>query len=124
MDLDGYTKNKHIMKTAPARGYFFRSFSSFSANATFFPQRSHLPSSVMQGCFGASPPQIPHLGIFLHLLSLVTLALARNITHHKKAICSPCYIAKFGSVFSSLLAWMTGSPLGGAAHRERAPSNG
>jgi hypothetical protein len=27
------------------------------------PQKSHFPSSVMHGCLGASPPQIPHFGI-------------------------------------------------------------
>src|SRR5208283_2541231 len=39
--------------------YFFFS----SARVAFLPQMSHLPSSVMQGCLGASPPHNPHFGI-------------------------------------------------------------
>lgn len=54
----------------------------------------------MHGCFGASPPQIPHLGIFSHPLSLATLILARSITCRGKAICSRCYIVEFDFVFS------------------------
>jgi hypothetical protein len=55
-----------------SRNYFFSSFFSFSsASTTFLPQRSHLPSSVIQGCLGASPPQIPHFGICHHLPSIL-----------------------------------------------------
>src|SRR5208283_2181243 len=39
--------------------YFFFS----SARVAFLPQISHFPSSVMQGCLGASPPHNPHFGI-------------------------------------------------------------
>jgi hypothetical protein len=48
---------------------YFLSFSFSDLRTTSLPHKSHFPSSVMHGCFGASPPQIPHLGICAHLLS-------------------------------------------------------
>jgi len=52
-------------------GIFMLNYHSFlaffckhsSASITFLPQRSHVPSSVIPGCLGASPPQIPHFTI-------------------------------------------------------------
>jgi hypothetical protein len=44
---------------------FFASPLDSSSSFAFFPHRSHLPSSVMDGSLGASPPHRPHLGILI-----------------------------------------------------------
>ena len=73
---------------------YFSFFSSFSsARTTFFPHRSHFPSAVIQGCLGASPPQIPHLVIVVHLLSIALLRLPGPfLTATRNGFCSRRYI--------------------------------
>jgi len=55
------------------------SLDSPSASVTFLPQMSHVPSSVIQGCLGASPSQIPHFTISIHLLSFNPRDFSPNI---------------------------------------------
>jgi hypothetical protein len=55
----------------------------------------------MHGCLGASPPQIPHFGIFTHPLS-TSLIVGKSVAGSNQRFCSERYIEDF---FPSLVSF-------------------